>query len=345
MILPTTFSGALFTALLATILLGLWVLAFKLTIKRRFEFFLLDFAAGAGLASLLAAVTMGTMGGQITALDNLVIVARTDLGIAMASGAILDLGLMMLIAAASIAGVAASFLLGLSSALAAHLVYRAVMATGMGAFSAAGAFLSIVAALCVAVAVLETEKAKEKAAPPPPQPKGIRPRSLPKSWSGKSLVLAWVGGLCVTGFTILNYASLRGVIRLEAYGAGMAMAFAMVIATLFFNIWFMNLPVEGAALSFRTFPSTARNHMLGLAGGAVMFGGLLAYSAAAAAQSETGFRLGYVEACKYGAFLLAAIVCWIVWNERAAMTMRGRMLVLIAFLLVLMAVIAGFVVV
>ncbi|MGH9673097.1 MAG: hypothetical protein ACRD44_07940 [Bryobacteraceae bacterium] len=344
MILPTTFSGALFTALLATVLLGLWVLAFKLTINRRFEFFLLDFALGAGLAAVLAGATLGTMGGEITALDNLLIVGKRDVGIAMASGAILDLGLMMLMAAASIAGVAASFLLGLSSALAAHLVYRAVMATGMAAFGATGAFLSLVAALCVAVAVLETEKAKQQAAPPPPPPKGIRPKSLPKSWPGKSLVLAWVGGLCVTGFTILHYASLTGVIRLEAYGAGMAMAFAMVIATLFFNIWFMNLPVEGAVLSFRTFPSTPRNHLLGLAGGAVMFGGLLAYSAAAGAQSETGFRQGYVEACKYGAFLLAAIVCWVVWNERAAMPVRGRMLVLIAFLLVLMAVTAGFVV-
>ena len=70
MILPTTYAAALLLTILSMICWGSWANTTKLTGKWRFELFYFDYSLGVLLLAILAALTLGSMGDDLTAFDN-----------------------------------------------------------------------------------------------------------------------------------------------------------------------------------------------------------------------------------------------------------------------------------
>src|ERR1700760_4549239 len=101
MIIPATYSAALFLMILSMLCWGSWANTFKLSGKWRFELFYLDYSLGVVLAAVLAAFTFGSMGDELSFRDNLSIASRTHMAYALIAGVIFNLANMLLVAAIS----------------------------------------------------------------------------------------------------------------------------------------------------------------------------------------------------------------------------------------------------
>jgi glucose uptake protein len=101
-----------------------------------------------------------------------------------------------------------------------------------------------------------------------------------------------------------------------------------------FNLFFMNLPVEGPPVEFADyFQGSLWSHMMGLAGGALWFLGALAALAAAAAPETVIIpsSIGYVIG--FGPILIAALCGIFIWKEFRKGDARIQSLLALMFIL------------
>jgi glucose uptake protein len=92
----------------------------------------------------------------------------------------------------------------------------------------------------------------------------------------KGIILALSGGLFIGLFTPLLDKGRQGDLGLGAYAVGALFAFGIFISALVFDIFFMNLPVEGAPVEFGEYLSCSpAQHLAGMGSGAVLFTGVL----------------------------------------------------------------------
>ena len=82
MILPTTYAAALLLTLLSMICWGSWANTFKLSKNWRFELFYFDYAFGVLIMALIAAFTFGSMGDELSFMDNLLITGKRQMAMA-----------------------------------------------------------------------------------------------------------------------------------------------------------------------------------------------------------------------------------------------------------------------
>src|SRR4030081_1715131 len=101
MILPTTYATALLLTILSMICWGSWANTFKLTRKWRFELFYFDYALGVLLAAVIAALTFGSIGAELSFSDNLLIAGNRKIAWGIAAGVVFNLANMLLVAAIS----------------------------------------------------------------------------------------------------------------------------------------------------------------------------------------------------------------------------------------------------
>src|SRR5688572_29908568 len=114
MILPTTYATTLALVIISMIYWGSWANTFKLANKWRFELFYFDYVFGVFLAALIAALTFGSMGDELSVGDNIQLTAgKRQIAYALVAGGIFNLGNMLLVAAISIAGLAVAFPVGI----------------------------------------------------------------------------------------------------------------------------------------------------------------------------------------------------------------------------------------
>src|SRR4051794_9411936 len=154
MILPTTYAAAMLLTVLSMICWGSWANTFKLTKKWRFELFYFDFAFGVLAAALIAAFTFGSMGDELSFLDNLMFTAgKKQIAWALAAGAVFNLANLLLVAAISIAGLAVAFPVGIGLALVIGVVWSFLLKpAGNPMLLFGGAFLVLLAIVVDALA-------------------------------------------------------------------------------------------------------------------------------------------------------------------------------------------------
>ncbi|MEJ7607299.1 MAG: hypothetical protein WKF37_13790 [Bryobacteraceae bacterium] len=109
MILPTTHAAALLLVIVTMVCWGSWANTFKLSRNWRFELYYFDFAAGVLLAAVGSAFTFGSMGDELSFIDNLTIAGKRQMALALVAGGIFNLANMLLVAAISLAGLAVAF--------------------------------------------------------------------------------------------------------------------------------------------------------------------------------------------------------------------------------------------
>lgn len=343
MIIPSTYQMALLLAVLAMVCFGAWAIPFKLSGKWRFELFYFDFAFGLVVAAGIAAMTFGSMGDELSFWDNLSLTAgRRNIAWAMGAGALLNLGLMLLLASTSITAISVAFPVGLGVSLVISSLWSVF---GGQAFNTTyliiGCVLLLLAVITNAIAFrahaastqeedaerrkavqqLQAEAAAAETAAPDDRSYRRRKKREKEDQDAvgtpfKGLVLAIMAGLLLGSTQHLVETSREGELGLGPYTLIFVISITAFLSSFVYNLYFMNLPVQGAPVQFfRYFQGTIGQHILGLLSGAIWAtGATAAYVLAATPKSvNTGapLTLALVQAAPVVALLLG----WLLWRE------------------------------
>ncbi len=347
MILPTTYSVALLLAILSMICWGSWANTFKLSGKWRFELFYFDYATGVLIAAVIAAFTFGSMGNELSFSDNLLIAAKQKLAWALAAGIVFNLANMLLVAAISIAGMAVAFPVGIGLALVVGVVLNhALNPHGNPKFLGVGVALVVLAIIVDAMAYAKHERSKRQLAPTPGSALASNlaasqsrsktaPRIVPaQKTSVKGIVISLVSGLLMGSFYPMVEMSKGEEVGLGPYTVAFLFAVGVFLSTFVFNIYFMNLPVEGQPVSIGQYlRGTWKQHALGITGGLIWSTGAIANFVAASAPNEVHLGPAISYAIGQGATLISALWGLLVWHEFAGAIPRVRMLLALMLIL------------
>jgi glucose uptake protein len=308
MLLPTTHGATLLALALAALLWGIWANTQRADRKWRFELYALDFAIGALLTALALALTIGNLGSSnsFTFEDNLTVASKRSMALALGSGALFGLGQIMVLSGVALAG--------MSTALPVAAVFGLLTAAGAFAFlghKANTVFVSSGAAAAVA-ALLALTLAQRAAAAASPVKKGMHP-----AWKG--LILSSIGGLLSAPALLLVESSRAGDTGLGSYAAVVFMAAGLFLITPLVCIYFLNMPVQGAALSFLDYRKGTRGqHLLGILGGAIWAGGTVAFYAASGAAASAIPPVPAMLAIASSGAVPGALCGFFLWNELSA---------------------------
>lgn len=324
MILPTTYAAALLLTILSMVCWGSWANTFKLTGKWRFELFYFDYSVGVLLAALAAALTFGMFGTELTFADNLAITGKRQIALALAGGVIFNLANMLLVAAIAVAGMAVAFPVGIGLALVIGVVWNYLLnpgGNGSPAFLFGGVVLVVVAIVMDALAYGAHSRSRPA------------PKTLKRASSGtKGIILSLVSGVLMGIFYPLVQISREGEFGfgLGPYTAVFFFAIGVFLSTFVFNIYFMNLPVEGEPVDFaRYFDGTPKQHLFGIVGGAIWCTGMVANFVAASAPPKVQVGAAVSYAIGQGATLVSALWGLLVWKEFAGASAKVRVLLTI----------------
>jgi len=274
MILPQSYPAILFLMVLSLLCLGSWASFFKFAGRWRFELFYLDFAIGLLLASVIYAFTVGNLGYDgFNFIDDLQHAGKRQWMYVFIAGLIFNFGNMLLMGAVSVSGLAVAFPMGLGVAL--------LLATGLGiggrsagnpALLGLGCVLILTSVIVNAVAYRIMGVARHEALARAGKAKSTRrPNPL------KGIVLAVLAGLVLGAFTPLVEKARQGDLGLGPYAVGFVFAFGVFFSSFVFDIFFMNLPLDGDPVEFGMYLSGGlKQHLSGVVSGLVWYTGILA---------------------------------------------------------------------
>jgi glucose uptake protein len=336
MILPASHVTVFILLIFGMLCWGLWANTFKATgPKWRFELFYFDFAIGTVIAALVLALTAGTLGFDgFSFFDDIRLAGkRQDLS-AFIAGSVFNLGNMLLLAALSVAGMSVAFPLAMGFALiiagfwnfalnpGGNLVLMsigAIVLLGAVVLGAMAAKASTVAAPAAAVAGAATT---------------VKTKPTKKS-SAKSVFLSLAGGLLLGSFSPLVQMARVGDNGLGAYSFGFIFTVGIVFSTFVFNLFFMNLPVQGEPIDIAEyFRAKFRLHALGFLGGILWYCGTLAVLVAGKLDPPAGVAASLSYGIPQGAIVIAGLCGLLLWKEfdsaEASIKIRvGMMLILV----------------
>jgi glucose uptake protein len=159
-------------------------------------------------------------------------------------------------------------------------------------------------------------------------------RTAKKKSSAKGVIISLISGVLMGSFYPIVQMSRQGELGLGPYTAAFIFSLGVFFSTFVFNIYFMNLPVEGEPIEFRRyFEGSGRQHLLGIAGGMIWcLGAVSNFTAASAPQTvQVGPAVSY--AIGQGATLVSALWGLLVWKEFAGATspVRTRIALMLIF--------------
>jgi len=319
MILPTTYAAAMLLTILSMICLGSWANTFKLTKKWRFELFYFDFSFGVLITAVVAAFTLGSLGDDLSFSDNLLIAGKRQMAYAVAAGIIFNLANMLLVAAISIAGLAVAFPIGIGLALIIGVIWNYIINPQGNPFLLFSGVALVLAAIIVDAFAYRAHAEEDG--------------EITEDFSVKGLIIALVSGVLMGSFYPLVELSQNSEQGLGAYSVGFFFAIGVFFSTFIYNLYFMNLPVEGEPVGFGQYfrHGSLGKHFLGVFGGILWCTGMLANLVAASGTATVGPAVSY--AMGQGATLISALWGLLVWKEFAGAEMRVKLLLTIMIVL------------
>jgi len=329
MILPQTYFGTLLLLILGTLCLGSWANLYKMAGKWRYELFYFDFAIGLGLTAVIAGFTVGSLGFDGFRLtDDLVHAGQRQWMWALAAGLIFNLGNMLLMAAVSVAGMAVAFPIGMGLALVITLVAGSTNPAVSGRYLLLGAVLVLAAVVADAAAYIAVIKARRAALPAPAGKKRARgPSPL------KGLVLSAGAGVVISAtYPLLAHAGVPEV-GLGPFSLAFLFAFSAVVSTFVYNIFLMNLPVDGDPVELLDyFKARPKLHLFGFAAGVIWCVGTLANWVSGAVDQSAQVSRAASLAFSQGSVLVALLWGVALWKDLRGSAKAQGLAVLVAVL-------------
>jgi glucose uptake protein len=288
-------------------------------------------------------------------MDTLALTAKRKMIWALAGGVVFNLANMLLVAAIAIAGMAVAFPIGIGLALVIGVVWNYYLNPQGNPTLLFGGVALVTAAIIVdaiAYRAHAATKPKEQASHTAPEPvaekqsprrSGRHSAPRPKARAAampsaaKGIVISLICGLLMGSFYPLVQIARSGEDGVQPYADAMLFAVGVFLSTFLFNFFFMMMPVQGEPVSLPDFfRGTKKQHLLGIAGGAIWCVGAISnFVASATPQSvQVGPAVSY--AMGQGATLVSALWGLLVWKEFAGAKSRVQMM--LALMLVLFAV-------
>lgn len=329
MILPQTYAVAVFLMVLSMICWGSWASTYKAA-RWRFELYYFDFSFGLLIAAVIFAFTVGSMGFDgFTFFDDLLHAGKREWFLAFLAGMVINLANMLLMAAIAVSGMAVAFPVSAGLALiigvlATHFQQSAAnpLLTFAGCVLVFGAILAAGAAYRFINVIRHEASARAGKA-----------RSTRRPAAVKGVVISLISGLVLAGSYPLLARAGEGELGLGPYSVCALVAGGMFFSTFVFNLFFMNLPIQGEPLDFMEyFKASPRSHGLAVLGGVIWCVGALAGFTAVSAEN-----VHVVSSLSYGLSQAPALIAmlWgvLVWKEFKDGDTGTKSLVGLAFIL------------
>lgn len=318
MLIPATVVGIFVLLIVSLLCWGSWASTLKAAGKWRFELYYCDFTLGVVVAALVAAYTLGSWNErELTFQDNFLLAGYRKMAWCLAGGVVFNLANMFLLAATTTSSMATAFPIAFALAWAEGGIWQYAARTGVnGLLTLAGSLVMLASLVMAALAWSwhrgAEQRKKLQALTADPRLKRSASRS---SGAARGVVLSILAGLFMGGFFPAVAEGTSGDNGVAAYGALLLIAAGIAGSSLLFVPFFLNFPVQGEPLLLSGyFGGTARQHLLGLLGGAIWAAGTLA--AMVAAEPE---GVGVPEPLPYvlarGGPVLASLLGLIVWRE------------------------------
>ena len=293
---------------------GSWANTYKTSgPKWRFELYYFDFAIGAVLAALIAALTFGSMGWDgFSFVDDLRNAGKRQELWGFLAGGIFNLANMLLLGVVAIAGMSVAFPISFGVALVVTSIWNRV-ADGSGSplLLAVGCLCLLGSVVANAIAwkthsinrlVLLAQQGKTK--------------STKKVFNPKAIILGVGSGVLMGLFNPLLEMARESEIGLGPFGLAFVFGAGMMFTTFVYNLFFMNLPVAGKVLDVAEyFKGNRRNHLLGLAGGAIWMAGTVGFFVVARSEGRAAPGPGVANAISEAAPVIATLFGLIVWKD------------------------------
>lgn len=322
MILAQNHTQALLLMIAAMLCWGLWAAMYRLTGKWRHELFYFDVALGLAIAAAIYAFTTGSLGFDgFSLIDDLEHSGKRQWVMAFGAGALFNLANMILMGAVVVAGLSVSLTLGLGGGL--------ILGTGISLLlhNQANHLLMFTGSACLLVAVVvmgvaysflisgrqdqmvREGKAQTTSSIPGYNKGMIISTNAPSSTKG--LLLAVVAGALMWTMIPLLTNARSGDFAMGPYSLALMFVAGVFASTFVFNLFFINLPVEGEPLDIVAyFQGTVKQHLAGIAAGVVLCTGIVAVFVAQAGSPDTAkawFPPTTLYALRQGAVLVGAL--------------------------------------
>ncbi len=354
MITPTTYTAALLLLIISFLCLGSWPATFKIAGPRwRFELFSIDFAIGAALLSIIAAFTLGSLGSDLAFTDRMLVAGHAAQVFLIAAGFIFNLGNMLLLAGASVLGIAGAFPLSIGVALVVSSFFNFDAHNVL--FLVSGIVLMLVSVWLDGAACRLRDRPAAKAHPivkhaPHTSPSDAAathaagqttvskaavhssskiakpaPSKQKARRTTKGLVIGVLGGVALGLFYPVAARGMNGEFGLGPYAGMLLFSIGVFLSTIMFNFYFLNIAIEGGPLSFNAyFKGNPPQHFFGFAGGALWAGGMLAASLAISAPEQAGLNGALAFILPIASVLLVIVWGLIGWKEFASHSSHAK---------------------
>jgi glucose uptake protein len=244
---------------------------------------------------------------------------------------------MLLVAAISVAGMAVAFPVGIGLALIIGVIWNYVLnPQGNLILLALGVALVMVAIVVDALAYrahATTRPLVEATAAAGTSRGTSRQRTQPakpvttRKGGAKGILLSLLSGVLMGSFYPLVEVSKTGDLGLGPYSVAVIFGIGVFVSTFVFNIYFMNLPVEGEPVAlYQYFQGSLRQHALGIAGGMIWCAGAIANFVAASSPKSVQVGPAISYAIGQGATMVSALWGLLVWHEFKGAAPKVRLL-------------------
>ena len=332
MVVPHSYVVALLMTILTMTCWGSWANVVKLVKDWRFELLYYDYSLAILLTSIVAGLTLGSMGSYGRPfLDDLANASAQNIAFGFLGGVVYCISNILVVGAMAVAGLGVAFPIGVGLALVVGVIWNYfVNPQGNPVLLFTGVAMVIAAIVLdgVAYRIHTLAKASGNQEQKAGQADG-------KDKIRKGILLSVIGGVLMGMFFPLVELGKKGPGGLGPYAIGFVFSAGIFLSTFVFNAYFLRKPVQGKPLRFSDyFKGTFKEHFWGIVGGVVWAVGTLSSFVAASAPRELQVGPAISYALGQGSTMVGAFWGVVVWKEfagGASLVMRLLVLMFILF--------------
>ena len=328
MVIPHSYVAALLMTVLTMMCWGSWANVVKIVGEWRFELLYYDYALGILITSIIAGLTLGSMGsyGQPFWAD-LTAAGSANIVFGFLGGVVYSFSNILVVGAIAVAGLGVAFPIGVGLALVVGVIWNYVVnPQGNPLLLFAGVAMIVAAIVLDGIAYRIHSGAKQAGAESDESSKKIR----------KGILLSVAGGVLMGMFFPLVEIGKSGPGGLGPYAIGFVFSVGVFLSTFLYNAYFLRKPIQGRPLQFgEYFKGTSKEHFWGIVGGIVWAIGTLSSFVAASAPKELQVGPAISYALGQGSTMVGALWGVVVWKEfKGGGPLVNRCLVLMFILFV-----------